>query len=200
MRFIVLALALTSSASAQGKRAVTFDDVLNMKAVGGATISPDGSQVVYTVRQWVAEKDRMESRAHIWRVASNGSSPARQLTFGEKGDSQPQWSPDGRFISFVSARGTGEDVKAQVYVMRADGGEAAKLTDSKENVSSHSWAPDSTRIAYVANDPRSAEEEANIRSATMSACSKVTSVTRTCGWSRSPARPPRASPRAPAIP
>ena len=152
-----------SSPLAQSKRAVTFDDVLAIKAVGGATLSPDGSQVLYTVRQWVAEKERMEARTHIWSVATNGSTPARQITSGEKGDSQPQWSPDGKFISFVSARGAGEDVKAQVYVMRADGGEAARLTDSKENVSSYSWSPDNTRIAYVTTDARSAAEEANLK-------------------------------------
>ena len=162
-RFVVLAVTLTSTASAQGKRAATFDDVLNVKGMGGVSLSPDGSQVLYTVRQWVAEKERMEARTHIWRVATNGSTPARQLTSGEKGDTQPQWSPDGRFISFVSARGAGDDVKAQVYVMRADGGEAAKLTDSKESVSSYSWSPDSARLAYVATDPRSAEEEANLK-------------------------------------
>ena len=159
----VLVLVSVSSPLAQSKRAVTFDDVLNVKAVGGATISPDGSQVLYTVRQWMNEKDRMESRTHIWRVATNGATPARQISSGEKGDSQPQWSPDGRFISFVSARGTGEDVKAQVHLMRADGGEAWKLTDSKESVSSYSWSPDSSRIAYVATDPRSADDEANIK-------------------------------------
>ena len=38
----------------------------------------------------------MEARTHIWKVAADGSAPARQMTFGEKGDSQPQWSPDGR--------------------------------------------------------------------------------------------------------
>ncbi len=162
-RFVAFALALTSSAAAQTKRAVTFDDVLAIKAVGGATLSPDGSQVLYTVRQWVAEKERMEARTHIWQVATNGATPARQISSGEKGDSQPQWSPDGRFISFVSARGTGEDVKAQIYVMRADGGEAAKLTDSKESVSSYSWSPDSARLAYVTTDPRSADEEASLK-------------------------------------
>lgn len=158
-----LVLVSISSPLAQSKRAVTFDDVLAIKAVGGATLSPDGSQVLYTVRQWVAEKERMEARTHIWSVATNGSTPARQITSGEKGDSQPQWSPDGKFISFVSARGAGEDVKAQVYVMCADGGEAARLTDSKENVSSYSWSPDNTRIAYVTTDARSAAEEANLK-------------------------------------
>jgi len=162
---LAAALVLVSAANplAQAKRAVTFDDVLNVKAVGGAALSPDGGQVIYTVRQWVAEKERMESRTHIWKVAANGSSPARQITFGDKGDSQPQWSPDGRYISFVSSRGAGDEVKAQIHVMRADGGEAWKLTDSKENVASYSWAPDSERIAFVATDPRPADEDANIK-------------------------------------
>ncbi|MDP2055156.1 MAG: S9 family peptidase, partial [Acidobacteriota bacterium] len=180
MRKTLVAVALVAvsltNPFAQSKRAVTFDDVLNVKAVGGATISPDGAQVLYTVRQWVADPStppadaqaslragRMEARTHIWTVPTSGATPARQLTSGEKGDTQPQWSPDGRYISFVSARGAGEEVKAQVHIMRADGGEAWKLTDSKENVSSYSWSPDSTRIAYVAIDPRSAEEEANIK-------------------------------------
>ena len=49
----------------------------------------------------------MESRTRIWKVPVAGGA-ARQITFGERGDSQPQWSPDGRYISFVSARGAGD--------------------------------------------------------------------------------------------
>jgi dipeptidyl aminopeptidase/acylaminoacyl peptidase len=160
---IVLTLVLAASnAAAQSKRAATFDDVLNIKAIQGATVSPDGRHVVYGVRQWVSEQEKMESRTHIWKVATDGSSPARQISFGEKGDTQAQFSPDGKFISFVSARGAGEP-KAQIYLMPIDGGEAWKLTDAKENVSAYSWAPDSSRIAYVATDPRPADEEANIK-------------------------------------
>jgi len=161
---VVLALVVLASvpASSQSKRPATFDDVLNIKAVQAATVSPDGSQVIYTVRQWEAEQERMEARARVWRVPTNGSAPARQITFGEKGDSQPQFSPDGKFISFVSARGNAE-AKSQIHLMSLDGGEAWKLTDGKENVSAYSWAPDSSRIVYVTTDPRSAEEEANIK-------------------------------------
>ena len=163
-KVLVLALVLAASvpASTQSKSPASFDDVLNIKAVQGATVSPDGSQVIYNVAQWEPEQDRMERRSRVWKVATNGSTPARQITFGEKGDSQPQFSPDGKFISFVSARGTGEP-KSQLYLMSVDGGEAWKLTDSKENISAYSWSPDSTRIAYVTTDPRSAEEEANIK-------------------------------------
>ena len=181
---VVLIALLATSLSAQTKRPATFDDVLNIKAVQGATISPDGSQVVYTVAQWEDEQDpstpvaeaqpslragKKERRARVWKVATNGSSPARQITFGERGDSQPQWSPDGKYISFVSARG-GADAKAQIYLLPADGGEAWKLTDAKEGVAgggfggaSYAWSPDSTRIAYLTTDPRSAEEEAAIK-------------------------------------
>src|SRR5215213_3473291 len=158
MRKLLIVLTLVaSSASAQSKRAATFDDVLNIKTIQGATISPDGRQVVYGVRQWVSDADpstalradgKMESRTHVWKVPADGSAPARQISFGEKGESQAQFSPDGKFISFIAARGAAE-AKSQIYLMPIDGGEASKLTDAKENVSSYSWAPDSAQIAYV---------------------------------------------------
>jgi len=179
-KFLAVAVLLVSTAgslSAQSKRPATFDDVLNIKAIQGATISPDGRWVIYGVREWVSEQDpstpvaeaqsslrtgKMESRTHAWKVATDGNSPARQLTFGEKGESQAQFSPDGKFISFVAARGNAE-AKSQIYLMSIEGGEAWKLTDAKESISSYSWAPDASRIAYVATDPRSAAEEADLK-------------------------------------
>jgi dipeptidyl aminopeptidase/acylaminoacyl peptidase len=157
-----LVALIAASASAQPARVATFDDVLQVKQVQGAQLSPDGRAVVYTVRQWEADGERMESRTRVWRVAADGQSPARQLAYGERGDSQPQWSPDGRFISFLSARGAA-DARPQLYVLPADGGEAQKITESKEGVTAYAWAPDSARIAYVSTDPRTADEDAAIR-------------------------------------
>jgi dipeptidyl aminopeptidase/acylaminoacyl peptidase len=160
----MLLAAFAVPAAAQQKP-VSIDDILNLKAVGSPMVAPDGTAIIYTVRGWEQDRERMESRTRIWMVPVSGGR-ARQITYGERGDSQPQWSPDGRYISFVSARGTGtgEDApRAQIYVMRADGGEATKLTDAKEGVASYAWAPDSARIAYVTTDPRSNEEETAIR-------------------------------------
>src|SRR5262245_5328304 len=158
MRKLLIALTLVATAaSAQTKRAATFDDVLNIKAVQAPQLSPDGRMVIYTVREWVDEQDKKEARTHIWKVSTDGATPARQITFGDKGESLPQFSPDGKFITFVSARG-GAEAKAQIYVMPLEGGEAWKLTDSKESVSSYSWAPDSVQIAFVSVDPRSSDE------------------------------------------
>jgi dipeptidyl aminopeptidase/acylaminoacyl peptidase len=170
MRKILTAAAVILMAApvAAQKRPVTIDDVMQLKTVGSPVVSPDGAQILYTVRQWEKaserEKDRMESRTRIWKVPANGSAPGQQITFGERGDTQPQWSPDGQFISFVSARGAAagadDPPRPQIHVMRADGGEAFKLTDAKEGVTGYAWAPDSTRIAYLTQDPRSDADEA----------------------------------------
>ena len=80
MRKLLIVLTLVAtSASAQTKRAATFDDVLNIKGIQGVTVSPDGRQVIYGVREWVAEQDKMESRTHLWKVPADGSSAARQI-------------------------------------------------------------------------------------------------------------------------
>lgn len=161
----VLVLTCALPASAQ-KRAVTIDDVMDMKVAGSPVVSPDGMQVLYTVRAWEPgtgkDADRREARTHIWKVAAAGGT-SRQITFSDRGETQPQWSPDGRYISFVSARGAGDGdagPKAQLYLMRADGGEAQKLTDAKESVGAYAWAPSSSTIAYVSQEARSSEDEA----------------------------------------
>src|SRR5512134_3923831 len=164
---VALGLAVAPIAAAQ-TRPVSVDDILDLKTVSSPVVSPDGSRVLYTVRGWeIPEKepDQRESRTRIWMVPVGGG-PARQIAFGERGDSQPQWSPDGRFISFLSARGvgTGEDApRPQIYLMPSDGGEAWKLTDAKDGVTGYTWSPDSRRIAYVTVDPRPSSQEADIR-------------------------------------
>src|ERR1700681_329128 len=146
-----------------GKRPMTIDDIMSMKNVGGATISPNGSQVVFTLSGWehpnaksdTAKGDTHETRSHIWLVAADGSQQPRQITFSERGESAPQFSPDGSIIAFVSARGaaTGGDApRPQIHLLRLSGGEAEKLTDAKDGVSGFAWAPDGRSIAFLSND------------------------------------------------
>ena len=164
-RILVVLTLIATTASAQTKRPATFDDVLAIKGIQAAQLSPDGRTVIYVVREWVDDADKKESRTHIWRVNTDGNSPARQITFGDKGESLPQFSPDGKFISFIAARGAA-DAKSQIYVMPIEGGEAWKLTDAKEGITNqqgYSWSPDGATIAYVTTDPRSAAEEADIK-------------------------------------
>ena len=162
-------MACTSLPAAGQTRPVTIDDVLDLKAVASPALSPDGRAVLFTVRTWRERTERgaprRDARTHVWRVAADGSSPARQLTFGERGDSQPAWSPDGRYISFVSARGPqGDDEpKAQIWVMRSDGGEAWALTEAAESVQQYAWSPDAKTIAFTMTDPREDAEATAVR-------------------------------------
>ena len=166
--------AIAQSPSGAAKRPMTIDDIMSINNVGGAAISPNGAQVVYTVNAWehpgatpakgdTAKGDRHEARSHLWLVSADGSRPARQITFSERGESQPAWSPDGSTIAFLSARGTasGDDApRAQIHLLRLDGGEAEKLTDVKEGVSGFSWSPDGKRIAFLSVDSLAKNTEA----------------------------------------
>jgi len=142
---------------------VSLEDLLSIKQVGAPQIAPDGRAVLYTVRGWEngtgSNSQRKESRSHVWRVNADGTGQ-RQMTVSERGETSPAWSPDGAFISFLSARPTeGERAAddggpaAQIWLMRADGGEARPLTHAKESITSYAWSPDSTMIAFVSRDP-----------------------------------------------
>ncbi|HTK28203.1 MAG TPA: S9 family peptidase [Vicinamibacterales bacterium] len=143
---------------------VSIPDLLSLRQVVSPAVAPDGRMVIYAVRAWEngtgRDSQRKESRTHVWRVGTDGRG-ARQLTFSERGETAPAWSPDGQTISFLSARETGgassggetDGPIAQIWTMPADGGEARRLTDSRESIAAYAWAPDGRSIAYVARDP-----------------------------------------------
>jgi hypothetical protein len=79
------------------------------------------------------------------------AAPPVQLTRAKKSSSAPAWSPDGRWIAFVSDRTD----KRQLYLIAPDGGEARPLTDVEGGVGSFAWSPDGSRIAMTMTDPAS---------------------------------------------
>ena len=79
------------------------------------------------------------------------------LTTEEASSSHPRWRPDGKFLAFLSARNDG---KTQVWLLNRQGGEAAKLTDTAQDVDDFEWAPDGKRLVLVLRDPTPDELEA----------------------------------------
>jgi dipeptidyl aminopeptidase/acylaminoacyl peptidase len=149
---LVVSLSLCIGALAQQKRAMTLEDVLAIKTVSDAQVSPDGKWVAYVVTS--VDMKENASDADVWLVSTAGGEPIR-LTTSKKNDTQPRWSPDGKRLAFISAR---ED-KPQIFLISPFGGEAEKLTDSKSGVQSFQWAPDGNRLAYVAQQEPTPDEE-----------------------------------------
>ena len=142
---------------------MTPEDVYALTSVADPRLSPGGRHVAYVVSRIDSEANAY--RTAIWVTPLDGSAESRQFTAGERRDGSPRWSPDGRWLAFVSNR-DGEDEKkskGQLYVMPADGGEPRKLTDGNESVESVAWSPDSTRIAFARRVPDEAYEEEDDR-------------------------------------
>jgi len=138
------------------------EDVYALASVGDPRLSPDGKSVAYVVNR--IDRDANGYRAAIWVAPLDGSEEPRQLTSGGRSDTSPRWSPDGRWLAFVSNR-DGEDEKAhgELYVLPAAGGEPRRLTHGKESVESIAWSPDSTRIAFARRVRDEAYEEEDER-------------------------------------
>lgn len=148
---LALLLALSApdaGAQAAGKRAMTLADVHRLRDVAEPALSPDGRWLLYSVTSSDLEWDVRVSE--VWRVATDGG-PERRLTYGSPASSwAPAYSPDRRWIAFLSDRG--EEETTQVWRLPADGGEAEALTTFKGGVSEFSWSPDSRSLALIAMD------------------------------------------------
>jgi dipeptidyl aminopeptidase/acylaminoacyl peptidase len=143
-----LVCGLPSAASAQAPpgRALKPDDIFSLKELADPQVSPEGKWVAYTVTSLDRKKDEADTDIHMSPWAGGA---ALRLTSGAKGETKPRFSPDGRFLAFLSER---EGTKTQVWLMDRAGGEAVKLTDYKASVSDLAWSPDSTRLALVVSD------------------------------------------------
>ncbi len=103
-----------------------MDDLFGLQDVSDSQISPDGQFVAYIVGSTNLKEDKAESR--IWMVPIAGGD-AIPLTAEDSSSSHPRWSPDGKFLAFLSERDEG---KTQVYLLNRLGGEAQRLTDTAQ--------------------------------------------------------------------
>jgi len=135
-------------------RNITTDDYFQIRDVSQPEISLDGQWVAYAVRTRMLKEDKNEQR--LWMVSTHGGDPI-SLTAEGVSSSHPRWSPDGKYVAFLSARNNG---KTQVWLLNRLGGEAAHLTDVPQGVDDFEWSPDSTRLVLILRDPKPEDLEA----------------------------------------
>jgi len=145
---LLASLLCVTTATAMERRALTADDINALHEVDDPQVSPDGDWVAYTVRTADLVKDKRIT--HIWMANWDGRRTL-QLTQSEHSEHTPRWSPDGKYLSFLTARGDDEEPE-QVWLLDRAGGEASPLTGFNGEVVDYAWSPDGQKLALIVAD------------------------------------------------
>ncbi|MBI2263986.1 MAG: PD40 domain-containing protein, partial [Armatimonadetes bacterium] len=143
-------IEITREAEAKGsevspkveKRDIQIDDLFRIKFLNSPEISPDGRKIAFTYKWTDLKENTYYSSLYVADVESGVVTP---FTRGEKQDSRPRWSPDGKSILFRGDR----DKKKGLWILPADGGEAGPLMTDKGALGEYVWSPDGKKVAFT---------------------------------------------------
>jgi dipeptidyl aminopeptidase/acylaminoacyl peptidase len=159
---LAISICCAPAVRAQSKPKLTLDDFFNSVSYPSVELSPDGSSVAIETNR--ADWDQQIFRKDLWlyRDDAKGGSLVQLTQSGH--DSEPQWSPDGKWIAFLSARKPGagksagtadsdDEETSQIYLISPNGGEAFPVTEGAEDVHSFAWSADSNAIYFATRQP-----------------------------------------------
>ncbi len=158
---IIIAIAWSSAslwATESIKRPITPEDIVSIRSVTEPQISPEAKSVAFIITE-PADTSKSDEvwNSDIWIVPADGSELPRKYAFGSKLEIMPRWSPDGRYLAFLSNRG--KDDKNQIYLLPVAGGEAEVLTSMKAGVDLYKWDPGSHAITFISKDSLTTNED-----------------------------------------
>ena len=157
LRFLVFLLPVIAGAQQAPKRGITPEDYFRFEVASDPRVSPDGSHVVYVV----SRVDRAQNRRipAIWITSTDGSAPAKILVDESWSPTSPRWLPDGKSVSFVSARSPDDTgtvaarrtnaARAQLWVMTPGSAAPRRVSSLKDGVSNCTWSPDGVLAACL---------------------------------------------------
>lgn len=145
---LVFILPLFVFAQNTAKRKLKPSDVYRLQTLGDPQVSPEGNWIAYTLT--TIDSVLNKQNTDIWMVSWDGKQSV-QLTNSSDAETQPRWSPDGKYLSFVSTRQGATN--NQIWLMNRLGGEGKQLTNIKENLRDYSWSPDGKKILLTIQTP-----------------------------------------------
>jgi dipeptidyl aminopeptidase/acylaminoacyl peptidase len=164
---LCISAAVSFSQSKANLPPITLDEFMNTTAITDAKISPDGSAAVVSTESPDWKGNVFRHDLWLW-TAQNGLRP---LTHSGSED-EPQWSPDGKWIAFISDRALpDEDADAEgapdaeddksdrLWLIPVGGGEALPLFTEKLDVHAFAWSADGSAIYYSVTSPQTPEEQ-----------------------------------------
>lgn len=156
--YVILFLPVTSNLI--GQRWIGPNDVYRVNNISSPKISPEGNWILYSHGTIDSSKDKNQSK--LYMVSADGTETV-SLTEQTKSFSGANWSPDGKYISFMAA-GKEDKEGSQLYLLDRRGGEARQQTHIKGEISSYQWFPDGKRILFTIRDYNYADSaKTNIR-------------------------------------
>ena len=129
---------------------------IQLKKISDLNISDKSNKISFVVREALIEGEKSEYLSQIW-VANTDGSDLVQFTYDKKSNTHPRFSPDGKYLAFISKRSE----KPQIWIMNIAGGGPWQFTHEKQGAGAFHWSPNSKTIAFLMKDPETDEEEKN---------------------------------------
>jgi dipeptidyl aminopeptidase/acylaminoacyl peptidase len=134
----------------QTLKPIVASDLMKITTTSNLQISPDGTKAVtVVVRKAVKNENEYYYTRQLYLLDLINKGEPLQLTFGDRNDGQPQWSPDGKQIAFVRT----DNDKSQIWLLPLGGGEAHVLTKAEFGASRPRWSPDGNKIMFTSSVP-----------------------------------------------
>jgi dienelactone hydrolase len=159
MRLSILFCCLFSSLvfintnQAQSRQKLNAHAVFEISNIGSPIIAPQGDWVLFTKSKAHEQKDKNISG--LFMISKDGAETI-SLTEQTKGVSNYNWSPDGKYISYLAA-GKEDKEESQLFLLDRRGGEPIQLTHIKGEIGNYKWFKDGSKILFEIKDPNYAD-------------------------------------------